>query len=69
MGARAKAGKKTQLLLVWGKTQLNNLEEKELISRLARKKKLNRRLARIKKLNKNFLPEPPPQIINLRTVS
>ena len=30
-GARAKAGKKTQLLLAWGKkTQLNNLEEEKL---------------------------------------
>ena len=76
-GTRAKAGKKTQRLFAREKkqpgrkkTQLNNLEEKQFISRLAKKKnssagwpgkkKLISRLARNKKLNTNSLPEPPP---------
>ncbi len=54
-GARAKVGKKTQRLLARGKkTQLNNLEETQLL------------VGQEKKLNTNSLPEGPPISLMVR---
>ncbi len=60
-GAPAKAGKKTQRLLV----QEKNSTQQPVQRLVAEEKKFNGQLPRKKKkLNANSLPEAPPQIIN-----
>ena len=63
IGGQAKAGKKKlNGYSPEKKTQLNNPEESSTAS--CQKKKNHQPVGKEKKLNANYLPSPPPQIIN-----